>query len=294
MADYAQHFNLDIRHNVQVNGIRKAIDGWRISTEGGETWVSEHVIIATGFNRVPYLPRWEEQDAYRGTLLHAVEYQTGRIYAGKRVLVIGSGNTATEICVDLLEQGVKDLTISIHSFPTIVPRDPFGVPIQVWGLILFPLPRTIKDAIVSMVARLQLGDLSRYGLHKPEWRVFGDGRIPTIDVGFVDALKQGKIKIAGKIQHFTVQGVTFEDGNTHEFDAVIAATGYRTGLQDLLDIPDVVHADGSLLVTCGEPNHHAGLWFVGLENSPAGLLLAARVQSRNLAKHIARQLGIKA
>ncbi len=174
----------------------------------------------------------------------------------------------------------------------IIKRDPLGIPVHVWGVALFPFPLKFKDWLVSMIAKFELGDLSPYGIHAPEWRVFKDKRIPMIDVGYIQQLKAGNINVKPDIQHFTATGVQFVDGTQEDYDAVIAGTGYRTGLEKILDIPNVIDEEGNVIAENGENAPHKGLWFVGLLSSPAGVLMAARIQSRNIAKQIASEYGV--
>jgi putative flavoprotein involved in K+ transport len=290
IKDYAAHFELDVRLNCAVNHIRAEGNSqhptWVAETDEDE-WHSTVLVIATGYNNVPNVPDWPGQAAYQGRFVVAMGYKTGRDFAGQRVLVIGSGNTGTEICVDLVEQGAAFVANSIRTPPMIVPRDPFGLPIHGLAIPVSFLPTAAADWVARMVARLHLGDLTRYGMQKPAWQIFKDKRIPLIDVGYVDLLKAGKIHIRSNVAAFTASGVRYENGETEAFDTVIAATGYRTGLEKLIDLPHLLDENGVPLVRSGEPTPYPGLYFVGLENSPAGILMAARIASRKMAKHVA-------
>jgi putative flavoprotein involved in K+ transport len=293
MANYAKAFNLDIHHNTVVSRISKGANGYVVETQGGETWEAPIVIVATGVNRVPFIPKWEGLEQYKGQFSHAASYKSGRDYKGKHVLVVGVGNTGAEICVDLLEQGAAYVANSIRTFPPIVLRDPLGIPIQFLGVLMLPLPAFIKDPLANTITRLLVGDLSKYGIKAPEWGVYKDQKVPMIDVGYIAQLKQGNIKIKADIRCFDEKGVQFIDGSREDFDAVIAATGYRTGLEKILDIPNLVDESGKLLVESGKATGHKGLWFVGFDDTPAGVLLRARIHSRGIAKQIAAEQGVK-
>ncbi|MDQ7025591.1 MAG: NAD(P)/FAD-dependent oxidoreductase [Anaerolineae bacterium] len=290
MQKYVDHFNLNIEHSVEVTKIHKQDDSWAIDTKSSDGWTAPIVIVATGLNSIPYIPNWAYRDHYSGQFLHSTEYTTGKEFADKRVLVIGCGNSGAEICVDLVENGASQVACSIRTFPSIVPRDFFGLPIHALGVGLSLLPGGLKDKVAGLMSRIQLGNLTKYGMKSPQWFIFKDGRIPMIDVGFVKYLKKGMIEIRPDIKDFGETGVTYQDDHHPEsFDVVIAATGFRSGLQQILDVSGIVDEDGNLLVPCGEPNQHQGLWFIGLSNSPAGILMAARMQARKIAKAIARQ-----
>jgi putative flavoprotein involved in K+ transport len=291
LVDYAKHFNLDIRHKTTVTNISKKADGYLVETESGEHWEAPILIIATGINRIPFTPDWEGKDSFKGEFSHAISYKTGRDYQGKRVLVVGLGNTGAEICADLVEQGAAYVASSVRTFPTIVKRDPLGIPVHIMGFLMLPFPVPVKDFMTSLVNRLELGDLSKYGIQKPAWQIFKNKRIPMIDVGYVGFLKQGKITVKPDIRRLDEMGVQFVDGSREDYDAVIAATGYTTGLEQILDIPNVIDAEGNLTVTNGEPNQHKGLWFIGLEDNPAGVLMQARIRARGMAKKIAAEVA---
>ncbi len=287
LRDYATALDLDIRHNCTVTRITKTDDGYQVKTENGDTWQAQQLIIATGVNRVPFIPKWEGIEQYQGTLMHAASHQTGADYAGERVLVVGIGNSGAEISADCAENGASLVTNSVRTFPTIVKRDMLGIPVHVWGVVLFPFPTAFKDWLVNIMSKIELGDLSPYGIQAPEWNIFKDKQIPMIDVGYVAQLKNGNIHVKPDIAHFTQTGVQFVDGSQQDYDRVIAATGYRTGLEEILDIPDVIDDEGNVIATNGADAPHQGLWFIGLLSSPAGVLMAARVQSRRFAKQIA-------
>jgi len=292
LRDYAAHFDLDIRHNCTVTRIAKNGDKFVVETTDGDSWYCEHCIIATGVNRVGFIPDWEGKEQYQGNLVHSEYHKTGKDYAGQRVLVVGLGNTGAEICADCVEQGATSVHSSIRTFPMIVKRDPLGIPVHVWGVTLFPFPTAFKDWLVSMITKFELGDLSKYGIQTPGWRIFKNGRIPMIDVGYIEQLKKGNITVKPDVDKFTETGVQFVDGSTEVYDSVIAATGYRTGLEKIIDIPDVIDGEGNVIAKNGETAPHKGLWFVGLLSSPAGVLMAARIQSRTFAKAIASSYGI--
>jgi putative flavoprotein involved in K+ transport len=290
MEQYAKHFNLHIEHGVEVTKVLKQGNSWAVDTASGEVWNAPIVIIATGLNSIPIIPNWAHRSDYKGQFLHSADYATGRDFAGKRVLVIGCGNSGAEISADLVENGAAFVATSIRTFPSIVPRDFFGMPIHALGVGLSLLPGGLKDAVSGLIARIELGDLAKHGMQSPQWFTFQHKRIPMIDVGFANFLKQGLIQVRPDIKDFTETGVIYKATEQEEdFDVIIAATGFRTSLKEILDVPGVVDEKGNLLVECGEPNQHKGLWFIALASSPAGLLMAARMQARKIAKAIAAE-----
>ncbi len=196
LGEYAQHIGLRIITDSPVKKIVKDPDaaGWKIAT-AGDTWRSRAVVIAAGQYRIPIVPRWPGSDIYKGQLLHSASYSVPTPYVGKRVLVVGAGNSGTEIATDIAENGAAFVALSIRTSPAIVPRDPFGMPVQRTGILLNFLPARIADRIGRLTSRVVLGDLTAFGVPRAEWGPFSAKRVPVIDVGFVRALKQGRVQI---------------------------------------------------------------------------------------------------
>src|SRR5688500_3666035 len=151
------------------HGVRPA---WRIEGPRG-VWRAPVVVVATGQHAAPARPALPGSAAFEGELLHAGAYRSGRPFAGKRVLVVGAGNTGTELAVDLAEHGAAAVALSVRTPPFVVPREVLGVPVQVAGLLLERLPARLADAVSRLLARLALGDLGRHGLGAPGWSPYG-------------------------------------------------------------------------------------------------------------------------
>ena len=283
---YARHFKLDIVAGCAVQRVGPANDsappGWLVASDCGE-WRARVVVLATGQYGTPLVPEWPGRAEFAGQLIHSADYRNARPYMGKRVLVIGIGNSGAEIAADLAEQGAAFVAIGIRTQPPIVPRDAFGMPAQRSSFALTRLPPQLADRVASTVARLALGDLTRYGLQPPAWWPYGGQRVPVIDVGFAAELKRGRIAARPNIAHFTRTGVVFADGRAEDFDAVIAATGYRSGLPQLLDLPGALDEHGYPRFTSGRPTGFPGLYFIGYTHSLLGHLYQANRDSRRLA-----------
>lgn len=294
LQDYAKKFELNIIGGCPVKKVRMASNGarptWQIETEG-DTWQSKVVIIATGHYGKPYIPEWPDLNEYQGKLMHSVEHKTGRDFTGKRVLVIGSGNSGSEIACDLAEQGADFVANSVRTPPPVVPRDFLGTPAQVFGIMMTPLPAKIGDTVGKTLARLAIGNLAPFGMKPAAWQPFSGSRVPIIDVGFVGELKRGKIHIRPDIERFTPTGVVFKDGTAEDFDVVIAGTGFRSGLPELLDVPNVLNKKGYPAVASGQPTAQPGFYFMGYTESVRGHLYEANQDSRRLAKIVQNYLG---
>jgi putative flavoprotein involved in K+ transport len=290
LRSYVRRFSINVVHKCNVelirsNGASGRHNVYAVKTEQG-TWNASTVVIATGMFGKPLLPAIPEIECYRGLTLHASAYKNGREYTGKRVLIVGLGNTGAEIAADLVEQGAE-VAVSIRSTPPIVPRDFLATPVQLFGIMLSRVPPSISDRIGTTLARVALGDLTRYGLQKPAWLPFSARRIPVIDVGFVRALKRRQVVLRSLIERFSEDGVIFADGRAETFDVVIFATGYRTGLETTLDVPGLLDGVGYPKFASGEKTPAPGLYFMGFIESHRGLLFEIDIATRHLARTIA-------
>jgi putative flavoprotein involved in K+ transport len=266
-------FQIDVELQSAVTNIHGG-PPYTVETNRG-TWHAPTVVVATGMFGEYVLPVIPGLERYSGQTLHTAAYKTGRDYAGKRVLIVGLGNTAAELAADLVEHGAATVSISVRTTPPVAPRDFLGTPVQLFGIALSGVRPRVSDWIGSMLSRVALGDLTRHGLPKPEWLPFSAKRIPVIDVGFVRELKRGRIALRPLIERFSEDGVVFSDGSAEAFDVVLFATGYRTGLETILDVP------------AASPD----LYFMGFIESHRGALFEIEIASRRLARTIAsRQL----
>jgi putative flavoprotein involved in K+ transport len=275
-----------------VRRIRSTAGGWDVETDAGVR-TARVVVMATGQYREPILPPWPGRDSYRGALSHSAAYRNAAPYQGQRVLVVGAGNSGAEIATDLAGGGAAQVALSVRTPPPIVPRDPFGLPVQRTSILLSVLPAFIADRIGQTTARLALGDVTRYGMPRAAFTPYATRHVPLIDVGFVAAMKRGQIAIKPAVSALTESGAMFADGSQEAFDAIVAATGFRSGLPSLLDVPGVLDEAGEPRATAGQPMDSHGLYFVGFVHSLRGHLFEANRASRRLARHVERYLAGK-
>jgi len=294
LREYAHHFGLRVVAGAAVRRIRPpgaASERWTVETVDGDVWRARVVVIATGQYRQPVLPSWPGRESYGGRIAHSEAYANATPYIGQRVLVVGAGNSGAEIATDLSDNGAAAVAISVRTAPPIVPRDPFGMPVQRTSILLSALPVGIANRLGSLTARLVLGDLTRYGMPKGEFAPYTTKRIPLIDVGFVEALKRGRVQVRPALERLTRTDAVFADGTSEPFDAIIAATGFTTGLEPLLDIPSVLDDRGEPRGVSGEPTAQPGLYFIGFTHSLRGHLFEANRASRRLARNVRRYLS---
>jgi indole-3-pyruvate monooxygenase len=289
---YAAKFGIQAQTGVTVNELRRAGDGWAVDSSAGAIDAAA-VVVCTGYNRVPVLPEWPGRDAFKGEVLHSTGYKSGERFRGKAVLVVGAGNSGAEIALDLLEQGATPL-ICIRGPVHVLARDLGPIPAMAFAIATENAPLWFRDAMALSGSKLTYGDLSRWGIVRPKpgpmTQITVDGRIPLIDIGTIAAIKKGQIKVVPGIERFTSTGVKCVDGNAHGLDAVVLATGFRTGLQKLLpSLPALLDEKGlpkSPLATADVPR----LYFVGFENVPTGFLREIGRRALDVGAAIEREL----
>ncbi len=281
LVGYVHQAGLDVRLGSGVERVQADAGDWCVETAGVRL-KTHAVVLATGRHNVPWVPGWPGAEDYAGRFLHSSDYVTGAEFAGKQALVVGIGNSGAEIAVDLVEQGAAAVSIAVRSRPPITSREIAGIPVQLLGIALHPFPAFLVDRIGKAMRRRATGDLRPYGLGEEEWGPFAEHRPPVIDVGFVRRLKASAIKVVPAVVSLTPRGVVTADGNERPFDLVVAATGFTTGLERLLDAPEALDERGY-----PRPDHAtAGLFFAGYSETPRGQLFEANRGARRLAATI--------
>ncbi len=288
---YARHFGLELRLGQQVARARHADGRWEVETQDTR-YRAANLVIATGYNREPFVPDWPGKSSFRGRILHSCEYRNGEPFRGQKVLVVGFGNSGGEIAVDLWEHGARP-SMAVRSPVNVIPRELFGIPILAIGIVQSKLPPRVADAMNAAILNAVVGDLTPYGLHKlergPMTQIQENARIPLIDVGTIGLIKRGLITVYPGIQRFTEEGVVFEDGRERPFDAVILATGYRPRVNAfLLDAPGAYDEQGTPLST-GREASTPGLYFCGYYVAPTGMLREIAIEARRIGASIARK-----
>lgn len=283
---YADRFGIRPRFGVGVQRIDRMDGGWRLATSQGDV-EARRVVVATGYSNVPRSIEWPGREVYRRQLVHSVEYRNPGPYRGRDVLVVGTGNSGAEIAVDLVEGGAVRVRLSVRTAPNIVRRDRFGIPAQALGIVLGKLPQRALNPVGRTLRRLTIPDLSAHGLPAPRdgfTQVLRTGTIPILDVGIVDAVRSGAVEIVAAVESLDRDEVVLVGGERIAPDAVIAATGFRPGLEPLAGHLGVLDARGMPLVHGAESHRDApGLYFVGIEFTLSGLLRTAARDARSVA-----------
>lgn len=224
--DYARHFGLDrlFRFSTTVTRLEPRAGGWELASlgPGGEQsqWYAG-VVIANGTLAEPNIP--SIPGTFDGELLHTSSYRSPAQLAGRRVLLVGAGNSGCDIAVDAVHHAVS-VDMSVRRGYYFVPRYIFGRPSDTLNQGR-PLPARLKQAVDSRVLRAFTGDPVRFGFPKPDYRIYESH--PIVNTQILGHLGQGDLRIRADVDRFDGSTVRFRDGSSGEYDLVLLATGYR-------------------------------------------------------------------
>jgi putative flavoprotein involved in K+ transport len=295
LESFVRHHRLEVRLGTEVRRLARSERGWTVETPRGDL-AAAGVVVATGYNRVPFLPRWPGLDGFRGRVLHSGSYRSGAEFRGRDVLVVGAGNSGAEIAVDLIEQGAARVRLSVRTPPNVVRRTVAGgIPTQLVSIALRRLPLAVADALARATARLTVGDLTRYGLPAPTRGIYTqmirDRQIPILDAGFIEALRSGRLEIVPAVERLEGAAAVLQGGARIEPEVVVAATGFRPGLEPLLDGLDLLDERGLPRVHGAATSPQApGLHLIGFTNPPTGNLREMARDARRIARALRARL----
>ncbi|XVV17184.1 flavin-containing monooxygenase [Actinoplanes sp. CA-131856] len=286
---YRERFALDVRTGTTVERVKPGGERWSLQLADGSEQTTRTLIVATGYLHTPVVPQWPGLPSWTGTLIHSAAYRNAEPFRGKKVLVVGPGNSGAEIATDLAEGGAASVSLAIRTPPHIVRRATAGWPAQMNGLLLSGLPEPVFNSMAATMARMEVPDLRRYGMERPteglKTRLRTQRYVPLQDVGIVRDVLAGRVRPVAAVESFTSSGVQLADGTTIEPDVVVAATGYGTGLTTLFDDPALFDDTGVPLVH-GGPAARPGLYFMGYNVTLGGMLRELAIESRRVARAV--------
>jgi len=232
--DFAKYFDLYplIRFSDGVKTLERGATGWRATFDRGETREYDGVVIANGHLSDPLIPKVPGN--FSGSVLHAKEYKSPEIFEGKRVLIVGMGNTGCDIVVDAIHRA-KSVLWSVRGGNHFVPKFVAGKPADLRNhTARIVLPKWLRSRLHEPIARLLAGPPERFGLPKPEHRLYD--RTPIVNSLVLLHLGQGDVSVRKPVRSFDGDAVVFEDGVRDEVDIVVFATGYKITFPFLDDL----------------------------------------------------------
>ncbi|KAM7493239.1 hypothetical protein LguiB_027848 [Lonicera macranthoides] len=245
LEDYVREFELRPVFNSRVLRAEydESVGFWRVRSEGGEEYVCRWLVVATGENAEAVVPEIEGVKEFGGEVLHTSEYKSGEGYCGKRVLVVGCGNSGMEVVLDLCNHNAN-ASVVIRDSLHILPQQMLGI--STFGLSMSMLkwfPIHVVDQVLLVVSWLLYGDMSKFGIMRPKLGPLElkhlCGKTPVLDVGTFAKIRKGEIKVCPSIKCVRHQEVEFIDGRIENFDAIILATGYKSNVPSWLKEKDM-------------------------------------------------------
>jgi cation diffusion facilitator CzcD-associated flavoprotein CzcO len=296
LSRYAEHHRLRVRTDhtaVRVErGHPRTGSRWSVIVNGGAGPLpADVVVVATGWAARPFIPDWPGAASYTRRFLHADAYRRPDPFAGRRVLVVGSGNSGVEIAVELLDIAAE-VTISVRTPPLLIPGGSRGAVLQYVGAMVWWLPESMKDSASLRTHRGHYADLADHGLEPPREGAFSRFRAehvaPTAERGLAAALRSGRLRVVAAVTGFGDDRVLLADGGVMTPDVVIAATGYRPTFADLVGHLGVLDSHGRPLAWAAPLPGAYGLFITGAP-SLRGDLRAHGVAARQIRRLVRDQ-----
>ncbi len=286
LEDYARHFGLAVETGNDVLRATRVGGVWRVTTTDGGSYDATTLVMTTGIIANPKFPALAGRDRFRGRVLHSVEYRRPNDFIGRRVLVVGVGNSGGEIGAELAHAGAQ-VTIAVRSGAHVVPLSLAGVPIQYIAYAMRRLPKRARERIVGRVQRIMERKHGPPVLPRPAYGPLD--AIPIIGFHLVDAIRDKlvEVRLAG-IAALTESGVRFSNGAEEAFDVVLMATGFGAALAPLgasVRTDAKGFAVRSDRVTSADQEQ---LYFVGQNYDSTGGLSNIRRDARLVAERVAR------
>ncbi|KAK7320772.1 hypothetical protein VNO77_30556 [Canavalia gladiata] len=297
LESYAQRFHIRPMFNETVKHAEfdATLGFWRVRSfnnkEGAKEFVCRWLIVATGENAEAVVPEIQGMGDFGGVIKHTSFYKSGEEFRGKRVLVVGCGNSGMEVCLDLCNHNATP-SLVVRNTVHILPREMLGK--STFGLsmwLLKWLPIRFVDRFLLIVSWLMLGDTARFGLDRPKLGPLQlknlSGKTPVLDVGTLAKIKSGHVKVRPGIKRLKRYTVEFVDGRTENFDAIIIATGYKSNVPSWLKEGDMFSKEDGF-PTKPFPNGwkgENGLYAVGFTKRG---LLGASMDAKRIAEDIER------
>ncbi|CAL5207090.1 unnamed protein product [Lathyrus oleraceus] len=245
LESYAKHFEINPQFDECVSSAKydENTGLWRVKTKTITKTVSNQneieyicrwLVVATGENAERVVPDFEGLSEFNGEVIHACDYKSGEGFRGKKVLVVGCGNSGMELALDLCNHNASP-SIVLRSSVHVLPREMLGrSTFELAVMMMKWLPVWFVDKILLMLAWLVFGNIEKYGIKRPLEGPLElkntKGKTPVLDIGTLEKIRSGNIKVVPGIKRFCDGFVELVNGEKNEVDAVVLATGYRSNV----------------------------------------------------------------
>jgi putative flavoprotein involved in K+ transport len=289
---YVRQQDISLALGREVNRIERASAGWRVDTSQGDIAASA-VVLATGRYRTPAIPSWPGLRQFTGELVHSIDFRNAWPFRDRSVLVVGAGNSAADIAVQLADNGARKVSLAVRTPPHLVRRAIGPIPSDIFLELFARVPARVVDPVIARLNRLLLGDVSVYGFGRPplglKATVEQRGRIPTLADDLVDVVRARRVDVVAAVTAIESDRVILADGTGITPDVIIAATGFDPDLDGLVGHLGVLdehgNPPGGFVSDMG-----GGMFAIGYGIPPSGPLRAIRLAATPLAGQIADYL----
>ncbi|CDP03823.1 unnamed protein product [Coffea canephora] len=257
LESYATHFDINPQFNECVQSAKydEACRLWRVktvSTNGSARsdveYFCQWLVVATGENAERMVPDIDGLKEFGGEVLHACDYKSGEKFRGKKVLVVGCGNSGMEVSLDLCNHEAQPSMV-VRSSVHVLPREICGRPTFELAMFMLKwLPLWLVDKLLLVLAWFILGNIEKYGLKRPSLGPLQlkntKGKTPVLDIGALEKIRSGEINVVPGIRRFACGMVELVDGEMLNIDAVVLATGYSSNVPYWLQEAEFFSRDG--------------------------------------------------
>lgn len=237
LSRYEQRYQLPVQRPVHVESVERDGDYLRVRA-GEHSWRARAVVSATGTWSNPYIPAYPGREQFAGVQLHSAHYSDPTPFAGKRVMIVGGGNSGAQILAEVSK---------VAETLWVTPEPPLFLADDVDGRVLFE--RATE-----------------------RWRAQQEGRTVDQPIGGLgdvvmvepvrEARSRGVLVAERPFARFSEHGVEWADGRHADIDAVIWCTGFRPALAHLGEL-GVIESDGKVVVKGTRALKQPNLWLVG-------------------------------
>jgi len=291
--DYVRRQNIRLELGCEVKTVERRQDGWLLDTTSGEIR-TRAMVLATGNYRTPTIPKWPGLSEFSGEFVHSGNFRNAWPFRNRDVLVVGAGNSAADIAVQLANDGARRIWLAVRTPPHLVRRAMAGFPSDIFLELFAWAPASVVDPIIGLSERMMWGDLSGYGFDQPplglKATVEQTGRIPTLADELIAAVRAGRVEVVDAVEAVETDRVILRDGTSVQAAAIIAATGFSRDLDGLVGhlgvLDDHGCPHGGFASRVGD-----GLFAIGYGIPPNGPLRAIRLAASPLAEEIAAHLA---
>ncbi len=291
--NYVRRQNIALELGCEVKGVERAGGGWRINTSSSEI-CTRAIVLATGNYRTPTIPRWPGLSHFTGEFVHSGEFRNAWPFRDRDVLVVGAGNSAADIAVQLANNGARRIWLAVRTPPHLVRRAIAGFPSDIFLELFAWAPAYAVDPVIKLSERMMWGDLSAYGFNRPplglKATVEQTGRIPTLADELINAVRAGRVEVVAAVQAVESDRVILADGSCIPPAVIIAATGFSMDLDGLVGHLGVLDDRGKPRGGFASHIGH-GMFAIGYGIPPNGPLRAIRRAATPLAGEIAAYLA---